>query len=97
MVFSSKTFQVSGLTLKSLMHFELICVQGERLGLASVFYDGDPVFLGPVVEGLSLLHRRFAACLSRIKCLQSCGLISGSSALFHWFIVSFYNTMILLG
>jgi hypothetical protein len=37
-MFSYSSFQVSGLTLRSLIHFELIFVQSERCGSILVFY-----------------------------------------------------------
>jgi len=47
-MFSSKSFRISGLTLRSLIHFEFICVYGVRNVLISFFYmslTGFPVFL----------------------------------------------------
>ena len=47
-MFSSKSFRISGLTLRSLTHFEFICVYCFRNVLISFFYmsfTGFPVFL----------------------------------------------------
>ena len=47
-MFSSKSFRISGLTLRSSIHFEFICVYGVRNVLISFFYmslTGFPVFL----------------------------------------------------
>ena len=57
-MFSSKSFIVSGLVLKSLIHFELIFVYGVRYGPVSFFAWGCPVFPTSFIEEtlLSLLY-----------------------------------------
>ena len=48
--FSSRIFMVSGLTFKSLIHFELIFVYGVRWGRSHCFSCGYPVFPPPFIE-----------------------------------------------
>ena len=48
-MFSSKSFIVSGLTFRSLIHFEFIFVYGVRSVLVSFFYRWLTGFLAPLV------------------------------------------------
>jgi hypothetical protein len=49
-MFSSSSFKVLGLTLKSLFHFELIFVQGKKYGSSFSLLCGYLVFVAPLVE-----------------------------------------------
>ena len=91
-MFSSRNFIVSGLTFRSLSHFEFIYVYGIR--------KCSSFILLLVVEQFSqhhllkrwyFLHCIFLPPLSKIKCPYVCGFISGLSILFHW------STSLLLG
>ena len=56
-MFSTKSFIVSGLTFRSLIQFEFIFVYGvKECSNFSFFTCGYPVFLVPLIEGLSFLH-----------------------------------------
>ena len=48
-MFSSRSFIVSGLTFRSLIHFEFIFVYGVRSVLVSFFYRWLTSFLAPLV------------------------------------------------
>jgi hypothetical protein len=47
---SCASFKVSGLILRSLIHFELILVQGYKHGSSFIFLHGYTVFPATVVE-----------------------------------------------
>ena len=83
-MFSSKSFIVSGLTFRSLIHFEFIFVYGVRqcsnfilLHVAVQFSQHH------LLKRLSLLHCIFLPPLSKISYPQVHGFISGLSILFH--------------
>ena len=83
-MFSSTSFIVSGLTFRSLIHFEFIFVYGVRqcsnfilLHVAVQFSQHH------LLKRLSLLHCIFLPPLSKISYPQVHGFISGLSILFH--------------
>ena len=89
-VFSSKSYIVSGLTFRSLIHFEFIFVYGVRkcsdfilLHVAVQFSQHH------LLKRLSLPHCIFLPPLQKIKYPQVHGFISGLSILFHWSIFLF--------
>jgi hypothetical protein len=73
-VYQQSTFLVA-VTLRSLVHFELMLVQGERLGCC---------FSPLQVEIQCTIYCIFWAPLSKIKLLWLCRFVSVSSILFHW-------------
>ena len=86
-MFSHKSFIVSGLTFRSLIHFEFIFVYGVRkcfnfitLLVAVQFAQHH------LLKRLSLPHCILLPSLSKIRYQQVCGFISGLSILFHWSI-----------
>ena len=87
---SSKCFIVSGLTFRSLIHFQFIFVYGVRkcsnfmlLHVAVRFSQHH------LLRRLSLLHCIFLPPLLKIRYPQVCGFVSGLSILFHWSIFLF--------
>ena len=83
-MFSSRSFIVSGLKFRSLIHFEFIFVYGVRkcpnfilLRVAVQFSQNH------LLKRLSLPHCIFLPPLSKIRCPQVCGFISGLSILFN--------------
>ena len=83
-MFSSKSFIVSGLTFRSLIHFEFIFVYGVtkcsnfiRLHVAVQFSQHH------LLKRLSFLHYISLAPLSKIRGPYVHGFISGFSILFH--------------
>ena len=89
-MFSSRSFIVSGLTSRSLIHFEFIFVHGVRkcsnfiiLHVASQFSQNH------LLKRLSLAHCIVLPSLSKIKYPEEHGFISGLSILFHWSIFLF--------
>ena len=50
-MFSSKSFIVSGLMPRSLIHFEFIFMYGVRKCSNFIFTCGHPVFPAPLIEG----------------------------------------------
>ena len=83
-MFSSKSFIVSGLIFRSLIHFEFIFVYGVRkcdnFILLHVAVNSSQQHL---LKRLSLPHCIFLPPLSKIRCPYVCGFISGLSILFH--------------
>ena len=97
-MFPYKSFIVSGLTFRSLIHFEFIFVYGVRkcsnfilLHVAVQFSQHH------LLKRLSLPHCIFLPSLSKIRDPQVHGFISGLSILFHWSIFLFlcqYHTIL---
>ena len=97
-MFSSKSFIVSGLTFRSLIHFQFIFVYDVRkcsdfilLHVAVQFSQHH------LLERLSL-PRCILPPLSKIRCPQVHGFISVLSILFHWSIFLFlcqYHTVLM--
>ena len=98
-MFPSKSFIVSGLTFRSLIHFEFIFVYGVRncsnfiiLCVAVQFSQHH------LLKRLSLPHCIFLPPLSKIRYPQGHGFISGLSILFHWskfLFVCQYHTVLM--
>jgi hypothetical protein len=66
--------------LRSLIHFELILVQGQRLGSSFNLLQVEiQVSQHHLLKRLSFLQHTFWAPLSKIKWLSLCGFVSGSS------------------
>ena len=91
-MYSSKSFMISGLTFRSLIHFEFIFVCGVRkcsnfilLHVAVQFSQHH------LLKRLPFPHCIFLPPLSKIRCPEVCGFISGLSILFHW---SIFHTII---
>ena len=99
LMFSSKSFIVSGLTFRSLIHFEFVFVYGVRkcsnfilLHVAVQFSQHH------LLKRLSLPHCIFLAPLSKIRYPQVHGFISGLLILLHWSIFLFlcqYHTVLM--
>ena len=90
-MFSSKSFIVSGLTFRSLIHFEFIFVYGVRkcsnfilLHVAVQFSQHH------LLNRLSLPRGIFLSPLSKIRYPQVHGFISELPILFHWSIFMFF-------
>ena len=86
-IFSSKSFIVSGLTFRHLIHFDFIFVFAVRkcpnfilLHVAVQFFPHH------FLKRLSLPHCIFLPPLSKIRYPQMHGFISGLSILFYWSI-----------
>ena len=83
-MFSSRSFIVSGLTFRSLIHFEFIFVCGVRKRSSFILLQVVNQFSQHhLLKRLSLLHCIFLPPLSKIRCPYVCGFISGLSILFH--------------
>ena len=90
-MFSSRSFIVSGLTFRSLIHFEFILVYGVRKWSSFILLQVvDQISQHHLLKRLSLIHCIFLPPLSKIRCPYVRGFISGLSILFHWSI-SFKN------
>ena len=80
----SKSFIVSGLTFRSLIHFEFIFVYGVRKCSSFILLQVvDQSSQHHLLKRLSLIHCIFLPPLSKIRCPYVCGFISGLSILFH--------------
>ena len=83
-MFSSRSFIVSGLTFRSLIHFEFIFVYGVRKFSSSILLQVvDQISQHHLLKRLSLIHCIFSPPLSKIRCPYVRGFISGLSILFH--------------
>ena len=83
-MFSFRSFTVSGLTFRSLIHFEFIFVYGVRKCSSFILLQVvDKFSQHHLLKILSFLHCIFLPPLLKISC-QVCGFISGLSILFHW-------------
>ena len=89
-MFSSKSYIVSSLTFRSLIHFEFIFAYGVRkysnFILKHVVFQFSQHYL---LKRLSLPHCIFLPLLSKTRYPQVQGFISGLSILFHWSIFLF--------
>ena len=98
-MFYSKSFILSGLTFRSLIHFEFIFVYGVRkcsnfilLHVAVLFSQHH------LLKRLSFLHCLCLPPLSKIRWPYVSGFNSGLSILFHWSIFLFlcqYHTVLI--
>ena len=86
-MFSSRSFIVSGLTFRSLIHFEFIFVYGVRKCSSFILLQVIDQFSQHHLKRLSLIHCIFLPPLSKIRCPYVRGFISGLSILFHWSIL----------
>ena len=69
-MFSSKSFIISGLTFRSLIHFEFTFVFGVRKCPNFILLDvADQFFQHYLLNGLSFLHCIFLPPLSKTRCL----------------------------
>ena len=83
-MFSSRSYIVSGLTLRSLTHFELIFVYGVRKCSSFILLQVvDQFSQHHLLKRLSFLHCIFLPPLSKIRCPYVRGFISWLSILFH--------------
>ena len=83
-MFPSMSFIVSGLTFRSLIHFEFIFVYGVRKCSSFILLQVvDQFSQHHLLKRLSFLHCIFLPPLSKIRCLQVRRFISGLSILFH--------------
>ena len=79
-MFSCRSFIVSGLTFRSLIHFEFVFVYGVRKCSSFILLQvGDQISQHHLLKRLSLIHCIFLPPLSKIRCLYVCGFISGLS------------------
>ena len=85
-MFSFRRFIVSGLTFRSLIHFEFISVYGVRnCSNFILLHVIDQLFSqNHMLKRMSFLHCICLPPLSKIRCPEVHGFISGLSILFHW-------------
>ena len=98
-MFSSNTFIDSGLTFRSLIHLQFIFVYGVRKCSNFILLYVAVQFSQHLLQKrLSLFHCIFLPLLSKIRCPQMHGYISGLSILFYWSIFLFlcwYHTILM--
>ena len=98
-MFSSRSFIVSGLTFRSLIHFQFIFVYGVRKCSGFILLQVvDQFSQHHLLKRLSFLHCIFLPPLSNIRCPQMYGFISGLYILFQWCICLFlcpYHTVLM--
>ena len=79
-MFSSRSFIVSGLTFRSLIHFEFIFVYGVRKCSSFILLQlVDQFSQQHLLKRLCFLHWIFLPPLSKIRCPYVCGFISGTT------------------
>ena len=84
LMFSSRSYIVSGLTFRSLIHFEFIFVYGVRKCSSFILLQVvDQFSQHHFLKILSFLHCIFLPPLSKIRCPYVRGFTSGLSVLFH--------------
>ena len=89
-VFSSRSFIVSSLTFRSLIHFEFIFVNGIRKCSSFILLHIAIQFSQQhLLKRLPLPHCIFLPPLSKIRYPQAHRFISGLSILFHWSLFLF--------
>ena len=89
-MFSSKSFIVSGLTFRSLIHFEFVFVYGIRKCSNFILLHVAVQFSQQhLLKRLSFPHCIVLPPLSKIRDTEVQGFISGLSILFHWSIFLF--------
>ena len=72
-MFSSMSFRVSGLTFRSLLHFEFMFVYGVRKCSSFILLQVvDQFSQHHLLKRLSFLHRIFLPSLSKIRCVNRC-------------------------
>ena len=98
-LFSSKSFIVSGLTFRSLSHFEFIFVYGIRkCSNFILLYVAFQFSQHHLLKGLPLTHCIFLPPLSKIRYPQVHGFISGLLILLHLSVFLFlcqYHTVLM--
>ena len=86
-MFSSRSFIVSGLTFRSLTHFEFIFAYGiSKCSNFILLHVAVQFSQNHLLKRQSLSHCIFLPLLSKIRYPQVHGFISGLSILFHWSI-----------
>ena len=98
-MFSYRSFIVSGLTFRSLIHFEFISVYCVRKCSSFILLQlVDQFCRHHMLKRLSFLHCIFLPLLSKIRYPQVCGFISGLSILLRLSIFLFscqYHTILM--
>ena len=95
-MFSSKSFIVSGLTFRFLIHIEFIFVYHVRKYSDFILlHEAVQFSQHHLLKRLSLPHCIFLPLLSKIRCPWVCGFISGLFILFHWSIFLFLSHIFL--
>ena len=90
-MFSSRSFIVSGLTFRSLIHFEFIFVYGIRKCSSFILLQViDQFSQHHLLKRLSLIHCIFLPPLSKIRCPYVRGFISGKNDFLKEYIKSVY-------
>ena len=83
-MFSSRSFIVSALMFRSVMHFEFIFMYGVRKCSSFILLQMvDKFSQHHLLKRLSFSHCIFLPPLSKIRCPEARGFISGLSILFH--------------
>ena len=98
-MFFSKTFIFSGLTFRSSIHFQFIFLHGIRQFSNFILLHVTVQFSQHyLLKRLPFLHSIFLPLLSKMRCPQVHGCISGLSVLFHGSIFLFlcqYHTVLM--
>ena len=90
-MFSSRSFIVSGLTFRSLIHFEFIFVYGVRKCSSFILLQMVDQFIKHhLLKALHFLHCIFLPPLSKVRCPHVRGFISWLSIFFPLIIISVF-------
>ena len=95
---SSKSFIVSALSFRSLIHFEFIFVYGiKKCSNSILLHVAVQFYQHHLLKRQSMPHCIIFPPLSKVRYPQVCGFISGFSILFHWSMFLFlcqYHTVL---
>ena len=98
-MFPSKSFIVSGLTFRSLIHFQFIFVYGVRkCSNFIILHAAVQLSQHHLLKRLSFFYQVFLPPLSKISCPQVHAFISGLPVLLHWSVFLFlcqYHTVLI--
>ena len=98
-MFFSRSFIVSGLKFRYLIHFEFISVHNVRKCSSFILLQVvDLFFQDHLLKRLPILPCIFLPPLQKIRCPQVTEFISGLSILFHWSIflsLCWYHTVLM--
>ena len=97
-MFYSKSFPISGLIFRSLIHFEFIFVYGVRKCSNFILLHVAVQFSQQyILKRMSLPHYIFLPCLSKTRYPSMHGFIFGLSILFRWsvflFLCQYHNVL----
>ena len=93
-MFASRSFIVSGLTFRSLIHLEVFFYGMRKYSNFILLHVAVQFSQHHLLKRLSFPHYIFLALLSYINWPYMCGFISGHSILYDWFVCLYTSTIL---